>query len=39
VLPKSASSPITDSSLTNGGIALAVENADAEFDDVSVTVP
>jgi hypothetical protein len=39
VLPKTGSSPITDSSLTQGGIGLAVANTVAEFDDVVVTTP
>jgi hypothetical protein len=30
---------VTDTSLATGGIALAVDNGDAEFDDVRVTVP
>jgi hypothetical protein len=39
VLPKTGDPAITDSSLASGGIALIVDNADAEFDDVSVAVP
>ena len=39
VLPKSGDPAITDSSLAAGGIALIVDNAEAEFDDVSVTTP
>jgi hypothetical protein len=39
VLPKTGDPAITDSSLASGGIALIVDNADAEFDDVSVSVP
>jgi hypothetical protein len=39
VLPKTGDPAITDSSLANGGIALIVDNAEAEFDDVSVAVP
>jgi hypothetical protein len=39
VLPKSGDPAITDSSLPGGGIALIVDNAEAEFDDVSVSVP
>jgi len=39
VLPKSGDPAITDTSLTSGGIALIVDNAEAEFDDVSVSVP
>ena len=39
VLPKSGDPAITDASLTSGGIALIVDNTDAEFDDVSVSVP
>jgi hypothetical protein len=39
VLPKSGDPAITDSSLATGGIALIVDNAEAEFDDVSVTTP
>jgi pectate lyase len=37
VLPKTGDPAITDSSLASGGIALIVDNADAEFDDVSAT--
>ena len=39
VLPKSGDPAITDSSLAKGAIALTVDNAEAEFDDVSVSVP
>jgi hypothetical protein len=39
VLPKTGDPAITDSSLASGGIALIVDNADAEFDDVSVSFP
>jgi hypothetical protein len=39
VLPKSGDPAITDSSLANGAIALTVDNTEAEFDDVSVSVP
>ena len=39
VLPKSGSSAITDSSVTHGGVGLAVDNGVAEFDDVTVTTP
>ncbi len=39
VLPKSGDPAITDASLTSGGIALIVDNAEAEFDDVSATTP
>ena len=39
VLPKTGDPAITDSSLATGGIALIVDNADAEFDDVTVSVP
>ena len=39
VLPKTGDPAITDSSLPMGGVALAVDNAEAEFDDVSVTTP
>ena len=39
VLPKTGDPAITDASLASGGIALIVDNADAEFDDVSVTTP
>ncbi len=39
VLPKTGSSPITDTSLPMGGIGLAVDNGVAEFDDVAVTTP
>jgi pectate lyase len=39
VLPKSGDPAITDASLTSGGIALIVDNAEAEFDDVTVSVP
>ena len=39
MLPKSGDPAITDASLTSGGIALIVDNTEAEFDDVSVSVP
>ncbi len=39
VLPKSGDPAITDASLASGGVALIVDNTDAEFDDVSVSVP
>jgi hypothetical protein len=39
VLPKAGSSAITDSSVTHGGVGLAVDNGVAEFDDVTVTTP
>jgi hypothetical protein len=39
VLPKTGDPAITDSSLASGGIGLIVDNADAEFDDVSATTP
>jgi pectate lyase len=39
VLPKTGDPAITDASLATGGIALIVDNADAEFDDVTVSVP
>jgi hypothetical protein len=39
VLPKPGDPPITDSSITHGGIAVIVDNAEAEFDGVSVTTP
>jgi hypothetical protein len=39
VLPKSGDPAITDASLASGGIALIVDNTEAEFDDVSVSVP
>lgn len=39
VLPKSGSSAITDSSVTHGGVGLAVDNGVVEFDDVTVTTP
>ena len=39
VLPKSGDPAIADASLTSGGVALIVDNTDAEFDDVSVSVP
>ena len=39
VLPKSGDPAITDASLASGGIALIVDNAEAEFDDVTVSVP
>jgi hypothetical protein len=39
VLPKSGDPTITDASLASGGIALIVDNTEAEFDDVSATTP
>ena len=39
VLPKTGDPAITDAALAGGGIALIVDNAEAEFDDVKVTVP
>jgi len=39
VLPKSGDPAITDASLASGGIALIVDNSEAEFDDVSVMTP
>ena len=39
VLPKCGDPAITDASLASGGIALIVDNAEAEFDDVTVSVP
>ena len=39
VLPKTGDPAISDASLATGGIALIVDNADAEFDDVSVSTP
>ena len=39
VLPKTGDPAITDASLATGAIALIVDNADAEFDDVTVSVP
>ncbi len=39
VLPKTGDPAITDASLTSGGIALIVDNTEAEFDDVTVSVP
>ena len=39
VLPKTGDPAITDASLTSGGIALIVDNTEAEFDDVSVSLP
>jgi hypothetical protein len=39
VLPKTGDPTITDSSLPTGGVGLIVDNAEAEFDDVSVTTP
>jgi len=39
VLPKTGDPAITDASLTSGGIALIVDNTEAEFDDVNVSVP
>ena len=32
-------STVVDSSITSGGIAVAMENASAEFDDIKVTTP